>query len=147
MPYASAAQQRLFHAMENRGEMSHKKVHEWDQATKKEKGGFKALPEHVHRKEAAEVSPFIAGFCDELSKHAGVLTAHARKHIAKKNFALPAKDKGARGSYPIHDENHARNALSRVAQYGTLEEQARVRAKVHAKYPHLGGAKSAAKDH
>lgn len=65
-------------------------------------------------------------------KVASVLTAMARKHIAKKNFALPG------GRYPIEDEAHARNALARVAQYGTPAEQAAVRAKVHQKYPGIG---------
>jgi len=60
------------------------------------------------------------------------LTARARKKIKPKNFALPG------GRYPIEDKNHARNALSRVAQNGTPAEKATVRAKVHAKYPDIG---------
>ena len=44
MPYASKAQQRKFHAMEARGEISHATVHEWDEATKHKPGGFKNLP-------------------------------------------------------------------------------------------------------
>lgn len=63
------------------------------------------------------------------------LTASARNHIAKKNFALPG------GRYPIEDENHARAALSRVSANGTPEEKAAVRAKVHAKYPGMGDDK------
>lgn len=61
-----------------------------------------------------------------------VLDANARNHIASKNFAGPDR------SYPIEDANHARNALSRVAQNGSPELQAQVRAKVHAKYPSIG---------
>ena len=61
-------------------------------------------------------------------KVANVLTAMARKHIAKKNFALPG------GRYPIEDAAHARNALARVAQNGSPAEQAKVEAKVHRKY-------------
>ncbi len=57
------------------------------------------------------------------------LTAAARKKIAPSNFALPG------GRYPIHDMNHARNALARVSQHGTPHEKAMVRRKVHAKYP------------
>jgi hypothetical protein len=60
------------------------------------------------------------------------LTAAARKRIPAKNFALPG------GRYPIEDASHARNALSRVSQFGTPSEKARVRAKVHAKYPGIG---------
>lgn len=39
--------------------------------------------------------------------------------------------------YPIHDIAHARNALARVAQYGTASEKRRVRAAVVRKYPSL----------
>lgn len=60
------------------------------------------------------------------------LTTRQRKNLPKKDFALP----GSR--YPINDPNHARNALARVAQHGSPEERARVRAKVHAKYPGIG---------
>ena len=45
MPYKSDAQRRKFHAMENRGEISHKVVAEFDRASK-----GKPLPEHVHKK-------------------------------------------------------------------------------------------------
>lgn len=67
-----------------------------------------------------------------MSDGGDVLDAEARKHIAPHNFALPG------GRYPIHDMAHARNALARVAQHGTPEEQAEVRRKVHAKYPSIG---------
>lgn len=63
-----------------------------------------------------------------------VLDANARKHIASKNFAGPDR------SYPIEDAAHARNALARVAQHGSPELQAQVRAKVHSKYPGIGKA-------
>jgi hypothetical protein len=42
MPYQSKAQQRKFHAMESRGEISPATVKHWDKATK----NFAALPEH-----------------------------------------------------------------------------------------------------
>lgn len=64
--------------------------------------------------------------------HNAKLTAKGRAHIAPKNFALPG------GRYPINDPAHARNALARVSQHGTSEEKAKVRAKVHAKYPGIG---------
>lgn len=60
------------------------------------------------------------------------LTAKARKAIKSMNFAGPNR------SYPVEDESHARNALARVAQFGSPELQAKVRAKVHAKYPDIG---------
>jgi hypothetical protein len=62
------------------------------------------------------------------------LTAEQRKHLAKKNFAGPDR------SYPIEDKAHARNALARVSQFGSPALKARVRAKVHAKYPDIGEA-------
>ena len=67
-----------------------------------------------------------------------VLTSAARKRIPAKNFAL------AGGRYPIEDAAHARNALARVSQHGTPEEKAKVRAKVHGKYPGMGHSKAAA---
>ena len=63
------------------------------------------------------------------------LTTKARKAIPTKNFAGPDR------SYPIEDASHARNALSRVSQFGSPAEKARVRAKVHAKYPNIGKSK------
>lgn len=38
----------------------------------------------------------------------------------------------------IRSKSHARNALSRVSQNGSPALKARVRAKVHAKYPNMG---------
>ena len=66
----------------------------------------------------------------------GKLTILARKRIKKSNFAIPGKAPGS-GSYPIHDIAHARNALARVAQHGSPEEQAQVRRAVYRKYPSL----------
>ena len=45
MPYKSDAQRRLFHAKEERGEISPKVVKEWDKASKGKK-----LPEKVKPK-------------------------------------------------------------------------------------------------
>jgi hypothetical protein len=59
----------------------------------------------------------------------GLLTTKARKALPKKDFAGPDR------SYPIPDPSHARNALARVAQYGTPELQNTVRRKVKRKYP------------
>ena len=71
-------------------------------------------------------------FTESFEKEAKVLTTLGRKHIKEDNFALPDK------RYPIHDKAHARNALARVAQFGTPEEQAKVKAAVHAKFPDMG---------
>ena len=60
------------------------------------------------------------------------LTTARRDELPGGAFALPGR------RYPIHDENHARNALSRVSEYGTPEEKATVRAAVHRRYPHIG---------
>lgn len=62
------------------------------------------------------------------------LDTEERNDLSEGDFALPGR------RYPIPDENHARNALARVAQFGTEAEKAIVRAKVHKKFP---GIKSA----
>ena len=60
------------------------------------------------------------------------LTAEKRKKIPKGDFALGG------GRYPIEDKAHARNALSRISQFGSPAEKKKVRAKVHKKYPSIG---------
>ena len=62
----------------------------------------------------------------------GKLSYQARQKLPDSAFAIPEKRK-----YPIQDIAHARNALARVAQHGTPEEQARVRAAVYRRYPEL----------
>src|SRR5215475_3344985 len=75
-------------------------------------------------------------------KSGGRLTMAERKALPSKSFALPGKGAGPSGkgpgSYPIPDASHARNALARVSQHGSSEEKARVRARVHAKFPGIG---------
>jgi hypothetical protein len=73
------------------------------------------------------------------------LNAAQRRKLPKSDFALPQKlNKGpsgkkmTKGAYPIPDESHARNALSRVSANGTPAQKKEVRAKVHAKYPDIG---------
>lgn len=61
-----------------------------------------------------------------------VLNAAGRAKLKTGDFALP-KDR----AYPIHDAAHARDALSRVSQYGTPEEKAKVRAAVKKRYPKI----------
>jgi len=74
---------------------------------------------------------------------AGKLTAGERQAMPKSDFALPGKGEGPKGagsgSYPIPDASHARNALARVSQHGSSEEKKEVRAKVHEKFPGIGG--------
>jgi len=60
-----------------------------------------------------------------------VLTAKTRNALPASAFALSG------GRYPIHDEAHARDALSRVAANGTPQEQATVRAKVRKRFPNM----------
>jgi hypothetical protein len=60
----------------------------------------------------------------------GTLTSKGRKSVSDKNFVYPPTKKNPQGSYPIHDRAHGANALSRVAQFGTPAEKAKVRAAV-----------------
>lgn len=61
------------------------------------------------------------------------LTTAKRKALPATSFAGPDR------SYPINDANHARNALSRVSQYGSPAVKATVRAAVRRKFPSIGG--------
>jgi hypothetical protein len=69
------------------------------------------------------------------------LSYSAKKSLPSSDFAVKG-GKGAtvpgKGSYPIPDASHARNALARVSQFGSSAEKAEVRAKVHAKFPSIG---------
>jgi len=65
-------------------------------------------------------------------KFARTLKAKERKKIPEGQFALPGR------RYPIHDISHARNALARVSQHGTTEEQSQVRAAVSRRFPEIG---------
>jgi len=71
----------------------------------------------------------------EMSK--AVLETSERKQLKDSDFAIP-EDR----AYPIHDEAHARNALTRVAQYGTPEEKKRVVSAVRKRYPEIEISKS-----
>jgi hypothetical protein len=59
------------------------------------------------------------------------LTTATRKKIPTGEFALPGR------RYPVENEVHARNALSRVSHDGTPDEKATVRRKVHRLFPGL----------
>lgn len=75
-------------------------------------------------------------------KEGGKLSAHERQAMSRSDFALPGKGSGPKGagsgSYPINDASHARNALSRVSQFGSSAEKAKVRAAVARKFPDIG---------
>lgn len=59
------------------------------------------------------------------------------KLTAKSRNALPAADfAGPDRSFPVNDKNHARNALARASQFHP-ELKAKIRAKVHAKFPDI----------
>lgn len=60
------------------------------------------------------------------------LTTKSRNNLPDSAFAIPSQK-----AYPIHDLNHARNALARVSQHGTDAEKKQVRAAVYRKYPEL----------
>jgi hypothetical protein len=72
----------------------------------------------------------------------GRLTAAERHKMPSSEFALPGRGEGhggkGVGSYPIPDASHGRNALARVAQHGSPDQQKRVRAAVHRKFPNIG---------
>lgn len=59
-------------------------------------------------------------------------TVAGRKRLSNKDFAMPKEKK-----YRIDDIAHARNALARVAQFGTSAEKIAVRNAVHRRYPSL----------
>jgi len=78
-----------------------------------------------------------------MEKVAKELTQEGREHIKPKNFAIPKGDgPGDTGKYPIHDEEHARNALTRVDQHGTPDEKRKVYDAVAEKYPGLAARSS-----
>lgn len=62
------------------------------------------------------------------------LTYGERKALPASVFAVDHKKR----KYPIQDKSHARNALARVAAFGTPEEKSKVRAAVKKKYPGIG---------
>jgi hypothetical protein len=71
-------------------------------------------------------------------KTAKVLTQKGREQIKTKNFAIPkGNGPGDTGKYPIHDERHAKSALTYVEQHGTPSEKAQVYKAVAKKYPGL----------
>ena len=68
------------------------------------------------------------GEASHLRKKPGMGSVGKWKHVSEKNFA------GPKGTYPIQDMAHARNALAR-AHFSPHPES--IRKKVYAKYPGL----------
>lgn len=60
------------------------------------------------------------------------LSMAQRKTLPKKDFAVPSKAPGP-GSYPIPDAAHAKNAKSRVSQFGSPSMKKKVDAKANNK--------------
>ena len=60
------------------------------------------------------------------------LTSKERESLPDSAFVFPKERK-----YPIHNIEHARNALARVSQFGSADEKAKVRSAVKAKYPSI----------
>lgn len=65
------------------------------------------------------------------------LSTEERKSLPKSDFALPSKAP-ASGSYPVDTKARARAALSYSARFASPAEKARIRAKVHRKFPSIG---------
>lgn len=59
-------------------------------------------------------------------------TKSGRAKMPPEQFGVPGKKK-----YRIDDPSHARNALGRVAQYGSPAEKKQVRQRVDKKYPSI----------
>lgn len=72
------------------------------------------------------------GEASKLRKKPGMGSVGKYKTISKKSFA------GPKGTFPIQDIAHARNALAR-AHFAKDPES--IRRKVHAKYPQIGKKK------
>ena len=69
----------------------------------------------------------------------GKITTKGRRGLKRGQFALgpgtEEKRRGIAGRYPIDTKERARNALARVAQFGTPTEKATVKRAVRRKYP------------
>ncbi len=63
-----------------------------------------------------------------------VLTAKTRDALPASDFVFPKER-----AYPIHDVEHARDALARGAQYETGARLAKIRSAVHRRYPEIKG--------
>jgi hypothetical protein len=64
------------------------------------------------------------------------LSTADRRALPRSDFAIPEKAPGP-GSYPIPDEEHGRDALSRVEENGDARERRRVIGAVSRKFPDM----------
>lgn len=60
------------------------------------------------------------------------LSTKERNRLPKGRFGLPSTR-----AYPIPDENHARSALARAAQFASPAERAEIQDNVHRLYPRI----------
>lgn len=74
-----------------------------------------------------------ASFWGGFEKQSRELSSKARNNLPDSAFVFPKERR-----YPIHDRAHARNALARVAQHGTPEEERAVKQAVKSRYPDVG---------
>ena len=122
--FKSESQHRKFRVLLEQGKITKAKFNEWMDDTK-EKATDK---QHPIKELPEKVASIFSGFM----KQASVLSIKGRGQISPQNFVFPEHKK-----YPIHDLAHARNALARVAQFGSSDEQQQVRDAVYRKYPAL----------
>jgi septum formation inhibitor MinC len=115
----------------------------------------KAAEEEMTKAEADEIEDMLtkamwAGYCysdgceackekfgplyEELEK--AKLKAKARAGLPKSTFAIPEKAPGP-GSYPLPDKGHGEAAL-RLLHNASPDEQKRIKAAVHRKFPDIG---------
>lgn len=71
------------------------------------------------------------------------LTTKTRNRMKSSTFAVDGKNR----KYPIPDEAHARNALSRVSANGTAQEKRQVARAVKRKFPALARRSAFVKAH
>jgi hypothetical protein len=63
------------------------------------------------------------------------LTSAERNSLPDSDFAGPNR------TYPVPDASHARNALSRVSEFGSPALKAKVQSKVHKAFDKIGSTK------
>lgn len=89
----------------------------------------------------ARVNPATGRKIRPLREKAGKITTAGRLSLPPSKFALPPgaeeKRRGIKGRYPIDTKERARNALARVARFGSPSEKSRVRAMVARLYPEI----------
>jgi hypothetical protein len=92
------------------------------------------MRETAHRVKIAKGMSLPRGEASKLREKPGMGSVGKYKNVPKKDFA------GPKGTYPIQDEAHARNALAR-AHFS--EHPGAIKKKVYEKYPGLKKRKEA----